>query len=184
MTYPFLQAKYFTVGRGKHQIRQVFIHTTESPKRRGIAWRIWHWFAGTASPQASAHFIVDPTEIEQNVKLSDTAWAVGDWLLNQTSLSIELACEAKDWTACWHEDAYLVALLNNAAKLTAELCFQFKIPAVKVLASQLPSGKMGIAGHWDVTLAKFIKGGHIDPGVGFPWPHFIGLVASHLASIK
>ena len=184
MIYPFLQAKYYSIGRSGHLVRQVFLHTAEDQKLPGAAKRIWQWFAGKSAPKASAHFMVDATDIEQSVKLCDTAWAVGDWLFNQTSLSIEMCCAVKDWTSIWHEDHYLVALLDNTAKLTAELCFQYKIPVTKLFPSQLLQGKQGIAGHWDVTIAKKVKGGHTDPGVGFPWGVFIQAVDQHLAAIR
>ncbi len=184
MGYPFEQAKHYSVGRGNHQVRQIFIHTAEDQKLPGAARRLWNWFAGKTSPQASTHFIVDAIEIKQSVKTTDTAWAVNDWLLNQTSLSIEMCCAAKDWTSTWYEDAYLVALLDNTANLTAQLCHTFGVPDIKLFASQLLLGTKGIAGHWDVTIAKKVKGGHTDPGKGFPWHNFIELVGHHLATIR
>ena len=184
MTYPFLQAKYYTVGRGGRQVKQVFLHTAEDQKLPGAAKRIWQWFFGKSAPKASAHLIIDAKDIEQSVKLTDTAWAVGDWYFNQTSISIEMCCAAKDWSTPWRKDAYLVALLNNTAKVTAELCFQFKIPPIKLTPAQLLLGRKGLAGHIDVTIAKKIRGGHTDPSLSFPWNDFVKLVQHHLATIR
>ena len=175
ISYPFLQAKYYTPGRGGNKVSWIFIHTMETPQTKNRALQVWRWFAGKTSPLASAHYMVDATSIEQSVKLSDTAWAVDDYNVNQRSISIETSGEASQTPVQW-ADAYSVAELALEAKLTAQLCKQFNIPVRKAKPEDIQKGIPGIAGHLDVTIAKRIKGGHTDPGINFPWIKFIQLV--------
>ena len=125
----------------------------------------------------------DATCIDQSVKLSDTAWAVGDYDLNQRSVSIELAGEASQTPVQW-ADFYSKAELTQAAKLTAQLCKELSIPVRKVSPNDIARGISGIAGHLDVTLAKKIYGGHWDPGKNFPWNHFIAEVKIEFEKLK
>ena len=175
MTYPFLQAINYTPGRGGKKPLQIFLHTMETPETPGRAKQVWQWFAGKTSPQASAHFMTDATTVEQSVKTSDTAWAVDDYALNQSSISIEMSGVDSQTPAQW-ADAYSTAELALVAKLVAELCKQFDIPIVKLSPLDVAANKAGIAGHWDVTLGKKIAGGHTDPGKYFPWDKFIAQV--------
>jgi len=175
ISYPFLQAKYYTTGRGGNKVSWIFIHTMETPETPSRAKQVWQWFAGKTAPQASAHYMVDATSIEQSIKLADTAWAVDDYYTNQKSVSIETSGQASQTPAQW-ADAYSTAELHLEAKLTAQLCKFYGIPVRKATPSDIQKGIPGIAGHLDVTLAKGIKGGHTDPGLNFPWSRFISLV--------
>ena len=179
MSYEFLQAKYYSRGRGGKPIQWIFIHTMETPETPSRAKQVWKWFAGKTAPQASAHFMVDATNVEQSVMLSDTAWAVNDYDTNQKSISIELSGEASQTPEQW-ADAYSTAELKLAAKIVAQLCKQFNIPVKRVYGTDIQHNRPGIAGHWDVTLGKAIKGGHTDPGVNFPWTTFIPMVEAEL----
>ena len=182
INYPFLQAKYYTPGRSGKKVSWIFIHTMETPETPSRAKQVWQWFAGKTAPQASAHFMVDATSVEQSVRLTDTAWAVDDYDTNQRSVSIETAGEASQTPAQW-ADAYSKAELALEAKLTAQLCKNFNIPVRKATHADIQKGIPGIAGHWDVTIAKGIRGGHTDPGKNFPWATFIPLVQAEYAKL-
>lgn len=182
MNYPFLQARYYTAGRGNRKVSWIFIHTMETPQTVNRAKQVWQWFAGKTAPQASAHFMVDSTNVDQSVRLSDTAWAVDDYDTNQRSVSIETSGEASQTIAQW-EDLYAKAELKLAAILCAQLCKQFNIPVRKATPADINKGISGIAGHWDVTIAKKIRGGHTDPGANFPWATFIPMVQAEYAKL-
>ena len=177
MTYPFIQAKHFTAGRGGKPVRMVVIHTMETPETAGRAHQVSSWFAGPTAPQASAHYCVDNQFIYQSVKEADTAWAVDDFDLNQQSISIELAGTASQTVAAWN-DAYSQAELKHLVDLSKELCKTYSIPAVHLTAAQILDGKSkGFAYHSDITAAKKIAGGHTDPGVNFPLANFLKAVS-------
>ena len=174
----FIQSKNFTKGRKGQKIRLIVIHTMESGEQQGKAKQVANWFKGKTAPDASAHYCVDNKDIINTVKEIDTAWAVGQVDINRCSISIELAGSAKQSKIQWL-DKYSEAVLLNAAKLTAELCKKYNIPAVKLRGTEVKFGK-GIIGHNDVTEAYRIKGGHSDPGHNFPWSKFINLVNKEL----
>jgi len=181
MTYQFIQAKHFTPGRGGKKPILIAIHTMETPESEGRAAQVANWFAGATAPQASAHYMVDDKQVLQSVKDEDTAWAVGDFLLNQESISIEHAGTASQTPAQW-EDAYSKAELALSARLTADLAHKWGIPAVKLTPAQILAGKSGFCGHADITVAKKIAGGHTDPGPNFPWDKYLKLVNDILKS--
>lgn len=176
MTYPFIQAKHFTAGRGGKTPRIIVLHTMETPESAGRAKQVATWFGGATAPQASAHYCVDPTDIVQCVKNEDTAWAVDDYDLNQQSISIELAGAASQTAAQWH-DTYSTAEFAQLVTLSKDLAKQYGIPAVHLSAAQILDGKTkGYAYHADITAAKKIAGGHTDPGANFPIAEFLKAV--------
>jgi N-acetyl-anhydromuramyl-L-alanine amidase AmpD len=177
MTYPFVQAKNYTAGRGGKSVRMIVIHTMETPETAGRAHQVADWFAGPTAPQASAHYCVDNQFIYQCVKEADTAWAVDDYDLNQQSISIELAGAASQTVAQWN-DAYSQAEMKHLVELSKELCKTYSIPAVHLTPAQILDGKSkGFAYHSDITVAKKIAGGHTDPGVNFPLANFLKAVS-------
>lgn len=179
MTIPFSPAGHFTTGRNGKKPRIIVVHTMETPETKKRARLVWNWFAGKTAPQASAHYCVDATEVLQSVKDEDTAWAVGDFELNQCSLSIELAGSASQTSAQW-ADAYSEAELELTGKLCADLSKKYSIPVVRLTPADILAGKSGFCGHVDITVAKAVKGGHTDPGKNFPWMLFLSQVKSHL----
>ena len=173
MTYPFIQAKNFTPGRGNHTPRLIVLHTMETPESEGRARQVATWFAGATAPQASAHYCVDNKEIIKSVNESDTAWAVDDYGLNQQSISIELAGSASQTAEQW-ADAYSKGELANLVSLCKGINAQYGIPAVHLTTAQILDGKSkGYCYHYDITVAKNIPGGHTDPGKNFPIGDFL-----------
>lgn len=175
MTYEFKQAKYYTKGRGKNKIKLIVVHTMETPETPSRARQVWNWFAGTTSPHASAHYMVDNLQILQSVADEDTAWAVDDFDLNQQSISIEHAGSASQNDGEWN-DKYSNDELKLSAKLAKELATKYNIPIVKLSPADILAGKSGFCGHIDITTAKKIAGGHTDPGKYFPWDKYLKLV--------
>ena len=174
MGLPFIRSKKFTQGRAGHKVRLIVIHTMETPESFGRAKQVANWFAGATAPDASAHYCIDNKDVINTVKEEDTAWAVGQYDINQASISIELAGSASQTSSQW-KDAYSMAELQLAAKLCAQLCKKYNIPVVKLPALSLKTGT-GLVGHMDVTTAYAIQGGHTDPGKNFPWVDFINMV--------
>ena len=173
MTYSFIQATHYTKGRSGKTPRMIALHTMETPETNGRAKQVANWFAGPTAPQASAHYCVDNTSIFQTVKNEDTAWAVDDFDMNQQSISIELAGQASQTAAQWH-DAYSKNELTHLIELAKELCKEYSIPPVHLTSAQILDGKSkGFVYHYDITVAKKIAGGHSDPGKNFPLSEFL-----------
>ena len=177
-----IRAKNFTKGRNGKRVRLIVIHTMESGEQPNKARQVAMWFRGSTAPDASAHYCVDNKTVVQSVDEKDTAWATGESNTNRESISIELAGSASQSKFQWN-DTYSKGVLTQAAKLVAEIADRYSIPVVKLTPAKVKSGK-GIIGHWDVTLAYGIKGGHTDPGKNFPWTDFIKMVESELANMK
>lgn len=194
MLIPYYPAKFQTAGRGISTVWGLCVHTMETPQTVGRAKQVAQWFAAKfAQMQASAHFCIDATTIEQNVLDQNTAWATGDWTVNQGSISFELSGEASQTPAQW-ADTYAKHELANLAALLAHECSTRHIPVRHLTPAQIrkialtpqhlvkPSDG-GIFGHWDVTLALGIKGGHVDPGKNFPWDTLLALVAADVKKL-
>jgi len=149
----------------------------ETPETGGRAEQVAKWFAGETAPQASAHYCVDNTAIWQNVKDTDTAWAVAVEDYNQESISLELAGQASQTPAQW-ADTYSRGELAGAEKLSAELSVEHGIPPIHLTDKQILDGvTKGFCYHADISRAKAIAGGHTDPGVNFPLYNFLASVA-------
>ena len=73
----------YNSGRGGYRVKQIVPHIAECPTMAGVDAT----FAGTR--EASAHYCVDDASIHQYVDESDTAWAVGNWVGNRETISIE-----------------------------------------------------------------------------------------------
>jgi hypothetical protein len=70
-------------------------------------------------------------------------------------------------------------MLERAAKLTAEQCLAYNVPAVRLKPADLKAGRRGICGHVDVSRA-FGQSSHWDPGV-FPWRRFMRRVRFYIS---
>lgn len=92
--------------------------------------------------EASAHYFVDPNEIYQSVKDSDTAWHCGrerggsyyNGCRNANSIGIEMCSVIRNGVYVIPE-----ATMQNAAKLTRELMAKYHVPVSRVCR------------HYDVT---------------------------------
>ena len=169
MSYPYVESPNHTAAAGR-AIDVVVIHTMEIPERRGAAESCARWFANPAA-EVSAHYCVDADTVVQCVREEEIAWHARGG--NATSVGIELAGFARQGPAEWR-DAYSGAVLQRAARLTAEVCLRHGIPVRRLRAADLVAGRRGVTGHADVS-AAFRKSDHWDPGPAFPWSRFLRL---------
>ena len=128
------------------------------------------WFASPDS-EVSAHYCVDASTTIQCVGEADIAWHARGG--NSNSIGIELAGRAAQDAAGWG-DAYSRAVVERAARLTADVCARHRIPVRRLRAADLVAGLRGVTGHVDVSEA-FHRSDHWDPGPGFPWARFLRL---------
>lgn len=177
MSYPFIQAANYN-KIGKRDIHLVTLHTMEFRDKPGTAKACAEWFGNkyapaNPAPKASAHYCVDPTDIVQCVNDMDVAWHAPG--ANNDGIGIEMAGFAK-WTLDdWHLDAHM-QMLDNTAKLTAELCDKYGLPTAYIDSATLltPAFRLGITTHRQVSIAY--KGTHTDPGENFPMAEFLNMV--------
>lgn len=174
-TIAFIQARNFTKGR-THHIDLLVIHTMESPEKPDTAEAVAKWFAGSAAPQASAHYCIDNNSIVQCVKDTDVAWHAPG--ANHNGLGFEHAGRAAQSAADWSDD-YSDQMLRLSAVLIAQKCTEYGIPAVFLREADLLAGRRGITGHAQVSKA-FKLSTHTDPGANFPIERYLGYVKSHL----
>lgn len=100
------------------------------------------YFANTANLRASAHYFVDPNEIYQSVKDTDTAWHCGrerggsyyNDCRNANSIGIEMCSVIRNGVYVIPEET-----MKRAAKLTRELMAKYHVPISRVCR------------HYDVT---------------------------------
>lgn len=100
------------------------------------------YFANNANLRASAHYFVDPNEIYQSVKDSDTAWHCGrerggsyyNDCRNANSIGVEMCSVIRNGVYVIPE-----ATMKRAAKLTRELMAKYHVPVSRVCR------------HYDVT---------------------------------
>lgn len=171
-------AKNYTKGPRKGSIRLIVMHSMESQEKPDTAESVAKWFAGPTAPQASAHFCVDNNSAVQIVDDQDIAWGAPG--ANADGLHIEMAGKAAQTRAQWL-DAYSTGVLDQAAKVAAQWCIKYKIPAVRLTPAQVKDGKTkGICGHIDVTNAFPNLGTHTDPGKDFPWDIFLSKVKAQI----
>lgn len=153
----------------------------EAAKKLGTAKNVALWFGGktkSPAPKASAHYCLDTAEIYQCVAESVVAWAAPG--ANRKGIHIEHAGYAAQTPGQW-VDVYNLAMLEQSAKLAADICKRHAIPIVHLSVEELKAGKRGLCGHVDVTNAFNGGKGHTDPGVAFPWDLYLEMV--HNASI-
>lgn len=170
----FIQAKSYTpvVGR-QRKVRVIVLHSAESPEKPGKALSVAKWFARDDAPKASAHFVVDATDVVQCVREEDVAWAAPG--ANSDGIHIELTGYARQTPEDWF-DTYSASMLDLASRLVADLCVRFGVPPRALVAADLLAGASGITRHMDVTEA-YKRSTHVDPGVGFPMARFVQHVA-------
>ena len=171
MKAPVITAAHFSKGRGGHKPRLIVIHTMETPETPNRAEQVAKWFAGHNAPNSSAHYCIDDKKIFECVAEGDTAWALGNFELNQASISIELAGAASQTVAQWN-DLYSANQMKLVAKLVSDIAKRYQIPIKHIVGDQVLKGT-GICGHHDITIAKKVAGGHSDPGANYPFTALI-----------
>lgn len=171
---PFKQARWFTALQPGRRIDLIVLHSMEAPEKGSTAANCAAYLAST-SRKASAHFCCDSDEIVRCVRDKDVAYGAPG--ANHNGLHIEMAGYARQTEADWR-DKYSWAMLKIVARLVAVKCYYLHIPPVWLTPAQVAAGSRGITCHADITKAFKRKGGHTDPGKGFPVAAFMKLVAA------
>lgn len=170
-------AKVYTPGANiRKPIRMIVLHSAENQQLPGQAEHLVQWFASKNSPQASAHYMVDNKIVAQSVDDEDVAWAVGVWVANLESISIEMTGQAKFTRAQW-DNQYSKDMINQVVGLCKRLGQKYNIPPVHLTPGQILDGKTkGYCTHADITAAYRVMGGHTDPGANFPMQTVLDLI--------
>ena len=114
----------------------------------------------------SAHITCDADSATRSIDDQYTAWHCGH-RGNACGIGIELCGRASQTREQWF-DEMSYPMLNIAARVVADLCMQWAIPAVLLDVGALRSGNTrGITTHAIVTEA-WHETTHTDPGAGFP----------------
>jgi N-acetyl-anhydromuramyl-L-alanine amidase AmpD len=185
LSIPFVQARHYTKHVAPRRIDLIVIHVTQNKELPGIARGLAGWAAGNTMPpgkEVSWGYIVDSAGIIQSVNDNDIAWHTGR--VNPYSIGIEHVGMSQQTTAEW-ADAFSTNELTWSARLVALLCTRHSVPAQRVALVDIASKQgRGICGHWDITNAFHIAGGHTDPGPKFPWNGYMNNVAHYFAAMR
>lgn len=126
-------------------------------------------------PRRSAGYIVDANSVTHCVADQYVAYHCGH-TGNLRGIGVELCGRASQSRPQWF-DALSLPMLNIAARLCADLCLEWSIPARVVSTRGLLAGEHGIATHSSVSDA-WHETTHHDPGPGFPLGKFVRAVAA------
>ena len=163
----------FGKPRPTHQIKNIIIHVTVNrpgtPAENVAQYQI-------DSQSGSYHELTDTT-IKHLIENTDDwlTWSTGNYG-NDVGLHRSFVMWGNETRAQWLEHD---AMLREAAARDAEWCRRYNIPPVKLTPADLRAGKRGFTGHLETGQAW---GGtdHVDPGTGFPWDIYLGLVREYL----
>lgn len=180
---PFIQAKHYTNLSGEKTSRNprvIVIHSMEAPEKGNTAENVAKYFSHMSDGRvASAHYCIDADSIVQCVQMRDVAYGAKG--MNRHGIHLELAGYAAQTPQDW-VDGYSKTMLHIAAKLCATVIVPKYNIDIKWLTSpeivRVASDKTvtGFVTHAMVSNALKIKGGHQDPGKGFPMNLFLDLV--------
>lgn len=167
-----------TSGPGNKPIYRIVLHSTVSRCERGGAANIARYFRSEGSG-GSAHYVTDPGEVVQVVYDSVIAWHAPP---NDHSLGVEM-CDMPSSSSArrWRDDEHK-AMFRRTARLTAQLCLAYDVPAWYRSAWSLRRGRKGVTTHAQVSQA-FKQSSHWDPG---KWPRrrFMRLVRKYVREMK
>lgn len=164
---------------GSQKPKAIVMHGTVTSDNKGTARNVANWWNGPTSPMSSAHYVVDPAEVIQCVGDHNIAYHVG---YNTGSIGIEL-CDEQQGPANRWLDQDSQAILDRAARLTAELCLAYGIRPFRPSIAELKAkGPHGIYGHNDSRLA-FGNTSHTDPR-DFDWPDYLRRVRRQIRKIR
>ncbi len=174
---PYIRARWFG-DRTNKPIKRIVMHGTVSACRPGVAKAIAQYFARTER-KASAHYVVDPAEVYQCVYDSYVAWHDGT---NFHSLAVEMCDPVEGPKERWNDEPHR-QMLRRAARLVAELCLAYDVPARYIGPVRVRLGRKGITTHNVMRLAFPKSTTHWDPG---KWPRrrFMRLVRTEVEAIK
>jgi hypothetical protein len=174
--WPFVPAANFHRGR-RRPARLIVVHSVEVLDSPSTAENVARFFA-RPSTKASAHAVQDMDSTIQCVRVGDTAWAAPN--ANADGLHLELAGFARSSRESWlRQDSTLTWGACVAASWYGLLRYLGAPVDLRWLGdAELRDGHQGgFVTHADVTRAFGTKGGHTDPGGGFPRAEFLARVA-------
>jgi hypothetical protein len=153
-------------SRAGTRITLVAIHTAEGATTAAALQR----YLDQPGVEASYHKLVDDTEVITYLPDEPASWA----MLSGNHRSLQLCFTG---FAAWTREQWLAhdSMLRRGAAEVRVWCAVHGIPPVKLTPAQVGADASGICGHWDWTLGKR-DGTHSDPGPGFPWDVFLGLI--------
>ena len=124
----------------------------------------------------AAHFYVDDNGVLGSLDLDRVAWSAYHWA-NHNGWHIEMCgMDAGDAHAVTAKTIANTAALVKALTGVGHQTIQHLGPSDIAALANGTSHKTGITGHRDITLSNIDQNTHSDPGAGFDWGHFIGLV--------
>lgn len=177
---PLIHAANYTPAN-RTRIDLIVLHSMESPEKPGTARGVANWFAGETAPQASAHYLIDPSETIRSVLDEEIAWGAPG--ANARGVHIEHAGRASQSVADWGDEDSM-AILQRSIDVAEALCRKWSIPAVLVqpegITGYLAGASRGITTHALVSKAYPGRGDHWDPGPNFPIAWYVGRVAARL----
>jgi N-acetyl-anhydromuramyl-L-alanine amidase AmpD len=167
---PYVAARYQSPASGTPRL--IVIHSMECPIETGRARSVAQWFASPASPQASAHFMVDPGEVYCGVQPPGEAWHCGN--ANQYAGGASIGIEQTGYARYDDEWRTPTALqqLDRMVDLVGSLCDRWGIDRVWLSAEQLHADASGITTHGFLS-ANGMGTDHWDPGPSWPVEEFM-----------
>lgn len=179
----YLGPAKFHGGVQSAPFKRIVVHCTVSPCEPGGARNVARYFRETVTRPSSAHYIVDPFETVQVVGDHTVAFhAPPNGGPGDGTIGVELCDPQAGPTSRWFDDDHQ-RMLRRGARLVARLCLAYDVPVQKITVRNLVDGVRGVCGHHDVSLA-FRQTSHTDPGEGFPWGLFMGLVRDYAKRIE
>lgn len=166
---PYIGARNQSPASG--QPRLIVIHSMECPVENGRARSVATWFAGPTSPQASAHYMVDPAEVYCGVRPPAEAWHVGAANRYGGGASIGIEQTGYAYSTDWWSPPALQQL-DRIVDLVGSLCDRYDIPRRWLGVAELQAGQAGISTHGLCTAAG-IGTDHTDPGPNWPTDEFM-----------
>lgn len=178
MKIPFIQAAQWQENTRGHKKRAIVLHSMEAPEKGSTAEAVANYFKTLDRP-ASAHVNFDNNSEVQSVQLRDIAYGVPGF--NRHAIHLEMAGYARQTRSQWLDEYSMLMIRRVAAYTRTVIIPKFKIEPVWLSDQQIRdivAGKpiSGICTHADCTRALSIRGGHYDPGNGFPRDLFLKLI--------
>lgn len=170
-------------GRGGGSVKFVLIHVTE-----GSYWSTLSWFRQANPYSASTQYVIRSSDghIAQMVSEANTAWHAGNDFYSRNSVGIEhegFVANPQVW--------FTEAMYRSSAQLVCAIAKRHGIPVDRqhiIGHFQVPNARVGISAPpaTDAQFAtnKWAYGGasnHFDPGTGWRWDYYLGLIRSCVA---
>lgn len=176
--FPYVEAKWKNVLPAR-AVDLWVIHDMESQEKGDTAESVAQYFTRNDDP-GSAHLNFDSNSCVRSVHDKDIAF--GAPFLNHNGIHAEHAGRAAQTKAQWL-DSYGRPMLSLSASVCAMYCLAKGWPATYRTAADLKAGGMrarGITTHLQGSIA-FVRGGHTDPGDGFPIAEYVTMVQQHIS---